>query len=249
MELSRDEPEKLKKLLSEGLSYSEIGRGSGRHPKTIARWASELGLRSIPNHRLLSDIELSRSQLERYLEAGLSSHKIAEKVGRSQNFVYRRMKKWGLQSSCQPGPIAERPRIKGCRLCEKKLVGKQRKYCSLGHQRIWQYLDFIYRWKSGLESGVTVPDSWNVGIAVPIRRFIFEKYQDRCARCGWSERNPFSGRLALTIDHIDGNARNNKEDNLILLCYNCHALTETFGGLNAGNGRRFQLKKSKKEKE
>lgn len=30
----------------------------------------------------------------------------------------------------------------------------------------------------------------------------------------------------LEIEHIDGNALNNKEDNLILLCPNCHSLTK-----------------------
>ena len=59
----------------------------------------------------------------------------------------------------------------------------------------------------------------------------------RCARCGWSEVNPVIGRSPLEIDHIDGNAYNNVENNLILLCPNCHALTPTYKNLNKGRGR------------
>ena len=35
------------------------------------------------------------------------------------------------------------------------------------------------------------------------------------------------------IDHIDGNALNNSEENLRLLCPNCHSLTSTYR--NTGN--------------
>jgi hypothetical protein len=41
----------------------------------------------------------------------------------------------------------------------------------------------------------------------------------------------------LVADHIDGNWRNNTEENLRLLCPNCDSLTHTFSALNKGNGR------------
>ena len=38
--------------------------------------------------------------------------------------------------------------------------------------------------------------------------------------------------------HKDGDYTNNKEENLQLLCPNCHSLTETYGILNKGNSKR-----------
>jgi hypothetical protein len=45
--------------------------------------------------------------------------------------------------------------------------------------------------------------------------------------------NPFTGEptpLKLSLDHIDGNHRNNLLSNLRLLCYHCHGETETWCG-------------------
>ena len=40
-----------------------------------------------------------------------------------------------------------------------------------------------------------------------------------------------------TVDHIDGNSDNNSEENLRLICPNCHSLTSTYRGANRGHGR------------
>jgi len=51
-----------------------------------------------------------------------------------------------------------------------------------------------------------------------------------CTICGisnWQDR-----KAPLQIDHIDGNNNNNNQDNLRLLCANCHAQTPTFAGRN-----------------
>jgi len=61
--------------------------------------------------------------------------------------------------------------------------------------------------------------------------------------CGWSKKNRFSNRIALEIDHVDGNSENNIESNLRLLCPNCHSLTPYFKNLNKGNGREWRLRK------
>ena len=55
---------------------------------------------------------------------------------------------------------------------------------------------------------------------------------EKCMECGWSERNPHTGNIPIELEHIDGDFKNNKEENLKLLCPNCHSLTKTYKGAN-----------------
>ena len=43
--------------------------------------------------------------------------------------------------------------------------------------------------------------------------------------------------ITLDVDHIDGNWKNCKKDNLRFICPNCHRQTDTFGGRNKTYGR------------
>ena len=45
------------------------------------------------------------------------------------------------------------------------------------------------------------------------------------------------GYFPKNVDHIDGDAKNNKPDNLRILCPNCHAMTSTFGNRNKNSSR------------
>lgn len=53
-----------------------------------------------------------------------------------------------------------------------------------------------------------------------------------CSGCG---RSTWEGRpMPLELDHTNGDRRDNRLENLRLLCPNCHALTETYRGRNIG---------------
>lgn len=53
------------------------------------------------------------------------------------------------------------------------------------------------------------------------------KEQNNC--CLWCELKEWHGqKLTLELDHIDGNKKNNKKDNLRMLCPNCHSQTPTW---------------------
>lgn len=52
-----------------------------------------------------------------------------------------------------------------------------------------------------------------------------------CEECGWAEKST-NGRLPLEIDHINGDSRDNRIENLRILCPNCHSLKPTHRGSN-----------------
>ncbi len=119
-------------------------------------------------------------------------------------------------------------------------------YCSNKCQRELQYKKYITEWKQGKQSGNVGISTGN--IAGPLKRYLREKFKDKCSDCGWNKHHPKSGKVPLEIDHIDGNSRNNLEKNLRLLCPNCHSLTEFYKNFNAGKGRSWRTEKYIKNK-
>ena len=133
-----------------------------------------------------------------------------------------------------------------CLNCGKELSNQSRgsthKFCNNHCQNEFKYKEYIKRWKNGEENGMKGASS----TSLYIRRYLLEKYNYKCEKCGWGEKNPYSDTIPLEIHHIDGNCLNNKEENLQLLCPNCHSLTENFGSLNK-NSNRFHRSKITKE--
>ena len=52
-----------------------------------------------------------------------------------------------------------------------------------------------------------------------------------CEECGWN-KEAIDGRLPLELDHINGDSRDNRIENLRVLCPNCHSLKATHRGRN-----------------
>jgi len=100
--------------------------------------------------------------------------------------------------------------------------------------KVRKYKEYIKMWKNGEVDG----SKGESGVSTHIRRYLFDKYNNKCSKCGWNEINEITGKSPLNVEHIDGDYRNNKEENLDLLCPNCHSLTPTYGSLNKGKGRK-----------
>lgn len=118
--------------------------------------------------------------------------------------------------------------------CGEKVTGKAKYFCSIKCQHDYNYKRTIGKWKRGEISG-SCEDGYKLLKAV--RRYMLEKEQYCCEQCGWTGVNPVSKKPTVVVDHKDGNAGNNAEENLRVLCPNCHSLTPTFCALNKGNGR------------
>lgn len=126
-----------------------------------------------------------------------------------------------------------------CLNCGKTLKEKRQiKFCCSECQREFIYKNYISEWKLGKKDGFRGEYS----ISNYIKRYLREKYDNKCSICGWSKINPYTNKVPLEVDHIDGDFRNNKEDNLRLVCPNCHSLTPTYKGANKGNGRKDRKK-------
>ena len=124
-----------------------------------------------------------------------------------------------------------------CFNCSKE-IQRRNKYCSIKCQKEYEYNVYIDKWKNGEETG----NRGDYQISMHIKRYLYNKYKNKCARCGWGEVNKYTGNIPLEVEHIDGNYENNKEENLILLCPNCHSLTSTYKGANLNNGRKSRCK-------
>ena len=115
-----------------------------------------------------------------------------------------------------------RTQLGNCLECDAELEKSQKVYCSVSCQQKYRSDQLISLWK------VTGKFS-----KAPVKRYLAEKVEG-CWECGitnWNNKD-----IVLELEHIDGNSGNNTEENLSLLCPNCHSQTPTCKGANKGKG-------------
>lgn len=128
-----------------------------------------------------------------------------------------------------------------CELCQAKITAT-RKVCNSCRGRLGGNVTsilqkkrneaFIQDWLAGKVRGGT-----DYGLSIIIRRYLIDQAHQACIKCRWSVPHPDSGEIPLEINHKDGDGLNHAPDNLEVLCANCHSLTSSYRGRNAGNGR------------
>ena len=186
-----------------------------------------------------------KSNLEKYiLTDKLSYEEIGRIYGCTGAAVKKAAKRLGIELQ-QRRTINENEtfnkgtaKTKTCKYCGKKYVAYLSNcgdFCCHECQHEYIYSEFIRKWLNGEETGNTVcfrPSKH-------IRRYLFELYNNKCEKCGWGEKNEYTGKVPLQIHHVNGDSNDNRVENLQLLCPNCHSLTKNFmgGNKNATKGR------------
>jgi hypothetical protein len=129
---------------------------------------------------------------------------------------------------------AERQKIRKrptCIHCDKPISNNKGycKDCKLAYNKINRIKDWLAGKDNG-RRGKTATVYW-------IKKYLIDLRGNKCERCGWHEVNTNTNKTPIELHHIDGDFRNNKIENIILLCPNCHSLTLTYRGANKINGR------------
>lgn len=107
------------------------------------------------------------------------------------------------------------------------------KYCSLSCQQEHRHMKSYKKIVEGDESIMRANYS-----PKHIKDIILNEQDGICAICGCkTEHN--SKPLVFILDHIDGNAANNKRSNLRLICPNCDSQLDTFKSKNKNGARSY----------
>lgn len=203
-------------LLKSGESYEDIGILLNRSASSIRCKLHRIGLK-------ITDFkEIEKYKIKNCLECGKEIEGYKKFCNHSCSAKFNN--KFSIHKK-------ER---KNCLNCGKEVKTNVAKYCCGACQMEYENKQYIIRWKSNEEIGIVGSGGETSKI---IRNYIFEKYDNKCSICGWNEINQHTGKIPLQLEHIDGNYSNNREENLTLLCPNCHSLTSTYGARNKGNGR------------
>ena len=120
-----------------------------------------------------------------------------------------------------------------CHYCGKENKSHTKsKFCNHKCHKESLYASLVAEWK------ITGKSTRTAGTPGWLKRYLFEKQNSKCNMCHndtWLDEP-----ITLELEHKDGNSQNDTEDNLELLCPNCHSKTPTYKAKNYGNGRHYR---------
>lgn len=181
--------------------------------------------------------EDEKERLEGMINGGVTYEYIGSIYGCTGANIKKQAKKLGIvlpeRRKVNPSETFNRGKGKKCKNCGKPLGDKHGVYCSDECRAEHNYNTIVEQWKNGEINGGDkngTPRNF-------LRRYMLEKNGYKCERCGFGENNPYTGLSILQLHHKDGDCFNNSEDNLEVLCPNCHGLTENFGSRNLNSTR------------
>lgn len=198
-----------------------------------------------------------KTNIEKLIKEGVSYERIGRQYGVTGASVKKAAKKLGIEleqkREINPSEHFNRGKktIHKCLNCGKEFEHRDtslNKFCSNKCQGEYKKKQTIEKWKNGEYKGSSEY------ISNTIKEYLVSKNDNKCELCGFEGYNKFTGKTILQVHHKDGNSSNNLEENLQLLCPNCHSMTETFancGGRKSSRTRydskKYYFEKFKKE--
>jgi Zn finger protein HypA/HybF involved in hydrogenase expression len=167
-----------------------------------------------------STVAAKQKQLEMYIKR-VDAYNINPNRCKNCNSVlpYERRNNKYCNHSCAAsmtnlGTKRNKPKTIARCVCGNVLTHGRSKYCSMACQEK-VYLD-------KMASGEVIPSKGT------LRRIVIRLRGYRCEDCGLSEW--LGKKLMLELHHVDGDHGNRNFDNLLLLCPNCHSITDNHKG-------------------
>ena len=189
--------------------------------------------------------DLEKSNLQKYiLEDKLSYEDIGKIYGCSGSNIRKVSTRLGIElpkrrkiNECETFNKGKTLKeISICLNCNKEFIaGKSSTgtYCCSNCHKEHQHKELYKKILNGDESIMRANYSPKI-----FREDIIKEQDGVCAICGMKpEWN--SKPLVFIIDHIDGNAANNKRDNLRCICPNCDSQLDTYKSKNKNGARSY----------
>lgn len=186
-----------------------------------------------------------KSELENFIKNGESYAAIGRKYGCTGSNIKKVAKRLGIE-------LTERRKInenehfnKGtaktaiCENCGKEFILYQNHggiYCCHECWAEGTKKKTLEDWKNGKIKGCDK----RYKITETVREYILNSRGYKCEKCGFSGFNPYTGKSILQLHHKNGDAADTSEENIEVLCPNCHAMTENFGSRNKSSVRKYR---------
>lgn len=188
-------------------------------------------LDNFTNEEIIEIFNNSKTKLEFFQKLGYS-----EVIYKKKSAIQKKIQELNLDMSkfnTTKISTSNTTKIKTCIICGRPICySNESGYCQQC------YIDKnreekIRIWK---ETGDTGCATVGANLRNCIRDYIYQKQDNRCAICGiitsWNNKE-----LKFILDHIDGDASNNQEQNLRLICPNCDSQLDTFKSKNKKSAR------------